>query len=173
MGFECVVKRLRMVLYKPDYDSNDCEWPNEKATTSILAIEVWLVRLHVGWAINRIPYCSSDGCVWLGVGYIVLAVGLKNRRRLILDDRQLSCMYKHANRSSMHDIDNACTFGIASEHARKRGVVTCNIIHAYSFSCDSFDCVLCKDLQFAIKRILHSKPDLRYNLQHSPAISNV
>ena len=38
--FECVVKRLRMMLYKPDYDSNDCELPNEKATPSILGIEV-------------------------------------------------------------------------------------------------------------------------------------
>ena len=57
-----------MVLYKPDCDSNDCELPNEKATPSILAIEVWPVRLHVGWTINRIPYCSSDSCVWCGVG---------------------------------------------------------------------------------------------------------
>ena len=67
-------------IYKPDCDSNDCEWPNEKATPSILAIEVWLVRLHVGWAINRIPYRSSDRWTWLGVGYGVgrLAVGLKN-----------------------------------------------------------------------------------------------
>ena len=38
------------------------------------------MRLHVEWAINKIPYCSSDGCAWLGVGYGVgrLAVGLKN-----------------------------------------------------------------------------------------------
>ena len=29
------------------------------------------MRLHVGWAINnnRIPYSSSNGCTWLGVGY--------------------------------------------------------------------------------------------------------
>ena len=44
------------------------------------------MRLHVGWAINnnRIPYSSSNGCTWLGVGYGIgrLAVGLKNRRRL-------------------------------------------------------------------------------------------
>ena len=64
--------------------------PNEKATPSIL-VEVWLVRLHVGWAINRIPYCLSDGYAWLGVGYGVgrLAIGLKNGRRLILYDQQL------------------------------------------------------------------------------------
>ena len=48
---------------------------NKKATPSILAIEVWLERLHVGWAINRIPYSSSDSCAWLGVGRS--AVGLK------------------------------------------------------------------------------------------------
>ena len=41
-----------MVLYKPDCNSNDYELPNGKATPSILAIEVWLVRLHVGWDIN-------------------------------------------------------------------------------------------------------------------------
>ena len=82
---------MALSLYKPDCDSNDCEWPNEEAAPSILATEVWLVWLHVGWAINRIPYCSSDGCAWLGIGYGVgrFAVGLKNRKRFILDDRQL------------------------------------------------------------------------------------
>ena len=59
VGFEYIVKRLRMVLYKPDCDSNDCELPNWRATPSILAIEVWLVKLHVGWAITRIPYYST------------------------------------------------------------------------------------------------------------------
>ena len=63
-----------MVLYKPDCDSNDCELPNKKATPSILAIEVWLVRLHVEWAINRIPY-TARATIALG---LVLAVGLKN-----------------------------------------------------------------------------------------------
>ena len=32
----------------------------------------------------------------------------------------------------------------------------------YYFSCDSFDCELWKNSQFAIKRISQSKPDLRY-----------
>ena len=27
-GFDCVVKRLRMALYKPDCDFNDCELPS-------------------------------------------------------------------------------------------------------------------------------------------------
>ena len=126
-----------MVLYKPDCTSNHYELPNEKATPSILAIEVWLVR-HVGWAINRIPYCSSDSRAWLGVGYGVgrLAAGLKNQRRLILDDRQLhTCTCMHASRSNMSEIDNVCMFAIASEHARlsKRGVITCNIIYCVFF----------------------------------------
>ena len=56
IGFECVVKQLQMVLYKPDCDCNDYELPNGKATPSIIATEVWLVMLHVGWAIHRIPY---------------------------------------------------------------------------------------------------------------------
>ena len=42
-----------MVLYKPDCDFNDCKKPKEKATPSILAIEVWLVRLQVGSTINH------------------------------------------------------------------------------------------------------------------------
>ena len=37
----------------------------------------------------------------------------------------------------------------------------------YSFSCDSFDCELWKNSQFAIKRISQSKPDLRYPSQSS------
>ena len=28
LGFDCVVKRLRMALYKPDCDFNDCELPS-------------------------------------------------------------------------------------------------------------------------------------------------
>ena len=92
LGFECVVKRLQMVLYKPDCDSNNCELPNEKATPSILAIEVWLVTLHVGWAINRIPYIPSSNLPGR------LTVGLKNRR-LVLDNRQL---YVHACKSVEH-----------------------------------------------------------------------
>ena len=23
----------------------------------------------MGWVFNRIPYCLSDGCIWLGIGY--------------------------------------------------------------------------------------------------------
>ena len=86
LGFEYVVKQLRMVLYKPGCDSNDCELPNKKVTPSILAIEVWLMRLHVGWAINIAPYYLSDSCTWLGIGR--LTVGLKNRR-LILNMREI------------------------------------------------------------------------------------
>ena len=29
-GFDCVVKRLRTALYKPDCDFNDCELPRGK-----------------------------------------------------------------------------------------------------------------------------------------------
>ena len=35
--FECVVKRLRMVLYKPDCNSNDCKLQSGQATPSTLA----------------------------------------------------------------------------------------------------------------------------------------
>ena len=31
-GFDCVVKRLRMALYKPDCDFNDCELPSGQYT---------------------------------------------------------------------------------------------------------------------------------------------
>ena len=53
------------------------------ATPSILAIEVWLVRLHVGWVINTI-LLEPVALDWV-VGR--LKVGLKNRRRFILDYR--------------------------------------------------------------------------------------
>ena len=97
------------------------------------------MRLHVGWVINRIPYCSSDGCVWLGIGYGVgrLAVGsrIEEDSFSTID----SCTYMLASRSSTHGIDNACMFGIASEHVCKRGVVTCvTLFIVYSFSCDFF-----------------------------------
>ena len=35
------------------------------------------MRLHVVRVINRIPYCLSEGCAWVGFGYGV-AAGLKN-----------------------------------------------------------------------------------------------
>ena len=65
------------------------------------------MRLHVD--------CSSDGCAWLGVGYGV-GSWLEEDSFSKID----SCPYMHANRLSTRDIDNACMFGIASEHARKR-----------------------------------------------------
>ena len=65
-----------MVLYISQIANGQTRKPHPQS----LAIEMWLVRLHVGWTINRIPYCLSDGYVWLGVGYDVsrLAIGLKN-----------------------------------------------------------------------------------------------
>ena len=62
-----------MVLYKPDCNSNDCKLPSKKATFSILAIEV---RLHVGWAINRILLERQLHLAAVGVGR--LTVSLKN-----------------------------------------------------------------------------------------------
>ena len=38
------------------------------------------------------------------------------------------------------------------------------IIHCVLISCDSFDCILYKNSQFVIKWILHSKPNLWYNI---------
>ena len=54
-GFECVVKRLRMVLYKLDCDSNDCELLSGQATPSTVAKGV--ACSEAAWpAINRMPY---------------------------------------------------------------------------------------------------------------------
>ena len=39
-GFECVVKRLQMVLYKPGCDSNDGVVPSKQATPPTLARQV-------------------------------------------------------------------------------------------------------------------------------------
>ena len=105
-----------MVLHKPDYNSNDYELPNKKATPSILAIEVWLMKLHVVWAFNRIPYYSNDNCASLSI--CRLTVSLKNQRRLIFDDRYLvgTCTQVQC-RSNMHEIKNACMFVIKSTRA--------------------------------------------------------
>ena len=64
-----------MVLYyKPDCDSNDCESePNEKATPSILAIEVWLVRLHMEWVL--IEYHTAQATVALGLVLAMVLAG--------------------------------------------------------------------------------------------------
>ena len=111
------------------------------------------------WSGLLIEYHTARATVALR---LVLAVGLKNQRRLILDNRQLyvyrrnwllsACAYntrqqenmrltksmrliKSASRSNTREIDNACMFAIASEHAclRKRGVVTCNIHYVFFF----------------------------------------
>ena len=89
------------------------------------------MRLHVGWAINRIPYCSSNGCAWLGVGYSVGRwLEEESKKSLSTID---SCTYMHASRLSTRDINNTCMFGIASKHACKRGVAMINIIHCRFF----------------------------------------
>ena len=84
------------------------------------------------WAINRIPYCSSNSCAWLGGGR--LAVGLKNRRRLSLDDRQLYIhAMQHACISNTREIDNACMLAIAARMLEQKGRGTWNIIHCIFF----------------------------------------
>ena len=54
-------------------------------------------------------------------------------------------------------ISITCIFGIASEHACKRVWSRLTL-----FIADSFDYILCKIFQFAIKRISYSKPNIRY-----------
>ena len=66
---------------------NDCKWCYTCDAILIIA-NCQMRKLHVGWAINRIPYYSSDSCA---CGR--LRTGFKNRRKLILNDRQL---YVHA-----------------------------------------------------------------------------
>ena len=117
-----------MMLYKPDCDSNDYELPNEKVTPSILAIEVWLVRLHVGWAINRMPYYSSDSCAWLGVGRLTEESTTTHSRQLYMQ------LYIYtASRLNMREIENTCMFAIASMHVLAKGVWSHNIIHCIFF----------------------------------------
>ena len=151
-----------MVLYKPDCDSNDCEQPNEKATPSILAIEVWLVRLHAcGVAGLLIEYHTVHhvrATVALGLALAMLLAGWLAESKDLFVHQQL-----YASRSSTCDINNTCMCLGQQASTRAKGVWSCvTLFIAYSFSCDSFDCVLCKNSQFAIKRILHSKPDLYY-----------
>ena len=73
-----------------------------------LAIEVWLA---CGWAITIL--LEPVVLAWV-VGRLV--VGLKNRRRFILDDQQLH-VHVHASRSNTREIENACMFAIASARA--------------------------------------------------------
>ena len=60
-GLECVVKRLRVVLYKPDCDSNDCELQSEQATPSILDKGVACSEAACGMAVIPYPYDRSSG----------------------------------------------------------------------------------------------------------------
>ena len=46
-GFDCVVKRLRMALYKPDCDFNDCELPSGQYIINCIFFFLRFFRLRV------------------------------------------------------------------------------------------------------------------------------
>ena len=147
-GFECVVKQLWMVLYKPDCDSNDCKLPNEKATPS----EVWLMRLHVGGLL--IEYHSTRATVALG--WVLAGWQLEESKKTHSRRSTAVGTCMQVDRTHVRLRTRACLRSRAC--ARVKGVWSHVLLSiAYSFSCDSFDCVLYKNSQFAIKRILHSK----------------
>ena len=112
-----------------------------------------------------IEYHSAQAMVALGLALAMVLAGWQLAYRIEEDSFLMidSCTYMHASRSSTRDINNASMFGITSEHARKRGVIMCNIVQM----CILFPAILlCINSQFAIKRISHSKPDLRYCTSH-------
>ena len=78
---------IKTILYKPDCDSNDCKLPNEKAIPSILAIDVWLVKLHVVWAINYTTWAT------VALGWVLqgsqLAWRIKEDSFLMIDSMQV------------------------------------------------------------------------------------
>ena len=66
-----------MMQNKPDYDSNNCELPNKKATPSIYRGVAYEAACEVGY--------QYDSCTWLRIDK--LTVSLKNRRKFILNDQ--------------------------------------------------------------------------------------
>ena len=113
-------------------------------------------RLHVGWAINRIPHYPSDSCAWLGIGR--LTVGLKNNN--IINENLFSTIDSYMQVDKTHVRSRrAYVCDHASTHMHTRLHKTCVIFIAYSISCNSVDCVSYKNSQFVIKRISHSIPN--------------
>ena len=98
--FECIVKQLRMVLYKPNCDSNDCElsWASHILKLTLRCSLRWLVRVtHQG------PLC------WVLTGWLWLEVLTDSSW-----SQQLGCMCESNTQSIVH-------------LTSKRGAVTCNI----------------------------------------------
>ena len=69
LGFECILKRLLMVLYKSNWDANDNELPSEQVTPPTLAREVWPVRLQWG------RHCIAALPLSLCLAFVTLPVG--------------------------------------------------------------------------------------------------
>ena len=101
--------------------------------------------LRVGWT----EYRTTRVTVVLGWGW---QLAWRIEDSFLTTD---SCTYLHASRS------DACMSAIARTCTWAKGMSSRVILFiAYSFSCDSFHYILNKSLQFTIKRISHSKPDL-------------
>ena len=163
-----------MVLYKPDCDSNDCELPSGQATpsTSSIARDVAYWGCMRGGLLIEYNICMSgkmasqsvsagsfmfesvgESFAWLGVGR--LTVDSKYWRRFISISTSRLPVYAGKVRDWDRERIWACAWA--------EGAWSCVILLiAYSFTCDSFDCELWKNSQFAIKRISQSKSDLRY-----------
>ena len=113
------------------------------------------------WGGLVIEYHTARVTVALGLTLaMVFAVGLKNRRRLIRQSTA-TCTYMQVDQACVILITGAC-LGLQTSTRAKGLWSHVTLLIVYSFSCDSFHCVLCKNSQFAIKRISHSKSDLQY-----------
>ena len=137
-GFECIVKRLRMVLYKPGCDFNDCELPSGQATPSssstILRHERHLLLSHftlLAWFLNSSSSNAAvtawstslrmfgNSCAWLDVGRFTF--DLKYRWILISMTDSWTWLYRTVQMRT-------CVV-----HLSKKGEVTSNIIHCVFF----------------------------------------
>ena len=154
-------------MYKADCDSNDCELTSGQATPfssstilmherrvvlSLFTLLAWFPNSSHSNAIVT-PWFTSlrtfgASCTWLGGGRFTF--DLKYQWILISTIDSWTWLYRTVQMRT-------CV-----EHLSKRDEVMCNIIHCVFFSCDSFDCEVWKSSQFAMKRILQSKPVLQY-----------
>ena len=136
-SFECVVKPLRMMLYEADFNMLGLV---PQFFTLQHCCPAWFTSLRM----------FGDSCTWLDVGRHTF--DLKYQWILISTIDSWKWLYRTVQMRTR------------VEHFSKREEVTCNLIHSVFFSCNSFDCEVWKNSQFAIKRISQSKPNLRYTI---------
>ena len=154
-----------MALYKPDCQCNDCELPSGLATPSCSSTILWHERRVVlslftslSWFPNSSPSSAAvtawytslrtfgDSCTWLGVGSLLLTWNdneYSSHRSTV--ERDFTVLYKWEH-----------LLCVSAKGTRSHVI----LFIVYSFSCNSLDCKVWRNLQFAMKRLSQSKPVL-------------